>query len=59
VREFQQLDPNGDASVTLEEYSDRFDRMMKNLDRNGDGVLDASELAGPRGGAGGPGGRRN
>ena len=55
VRDFQQLDPDGDASVTLDEYSARFDRMMKNLDHNGDDVIDEAELAGPRGGPGGPG----
>lgn len=55
VRDFQQLDPDGDASVTLEEYSVRYDTMLERLDRNDDGAIDEAELAGPRGGPGGPG----
>ena len=53
VRAFQQLDPDGDAQVTLDEYSARFDRMFANLDRNGDGVIDKAELQ-ARIGPGGP-----
>ncbi|MCP4386517.1 MAG: hypothetical protein GY798_34755 [Hyphomicrobiales bacterium] len=55
VRDFQHLDPNGDATVTLEEYSERFDRLMSRLDRDDDGVIGADELRGPRGGPDGKG----
>jgi EF hand len=39
VREFQRLDPNGDAAVTLDEYKEPLSRLVANRDRNGDGVL--------------------
>jgi Ca2+-binding EF-hand superfamily protein len=39
VREFQRLDPNGDAAVTLDEYKDPLSRLVANRDRNGDGAL--------------------
>lgn len=55
VRDFQKLDPNGDATVTLEEYSERFENMMTRLDRDDDGVIGADELRGPRGGGRGMG----
>lgn len=39
VREFQKLDPDGNALVTLEEYKDPLSRFVANRDRNGDGVI--------------------
>lgn len=39
VREFQRLDPNGDAALSLDEYKEPLSRIVANRDRNGDGVL--------------------
>lgn len=39
VREFQKLDPNGDAAVTLDEYKGPLSGFVANRDRNGDGVI--------------------
>ncbi|MBK1865312.1 EF-hand domain-containing protein [Aestuariivirga sp. YIM B02566] len=39
VREFQKLDPNGDAALTLDEYKEPLSRFVANRDRNGDGVI--------------------
>jgi Ca2+-binding EF-hand superfamily protein len=39
VREFQRLDPNGDAQVTLDEYKEPLSRLVAQRDRNGDGLL--------------------
>lgn len=39
VREFQKLDPNGDAAITLDEYKEPLSRFVANRDRNGDGVV--------------------
>jgi hypothetical protein len=39
VREFQRLDPNGDAGVTLDEYKEPLSHLVADRDRNGDGVL--------------------
>jgi hypothetical protein len=39
IREFQRLDPNGDAALTLDEYKEPLSRIVANRDRNGDGVL--------------------
>lgn len=39
VREFQQLDRDGNGQVTLDEYKDPLSQMVANLDRNGDGAL--------------------
>ena len=64
VRSFQGFDRDGDGKVTQAELGDRGDRVLAFLDRNHDGVIDASELAGPQhhrpdgrgpGGPGGPG----
>jgi Ca2+-binding EF-hand superfamily protein len=49
VRSFQRLDADGTATVTVEEFDRNIDRMIDHLDRNHDGVIDQSELAGPRG----------
>lgn len=38
VREFQKLDPNGDAVIIIEEYKEPLSRFVANRDRNGDGV---------------------
>jgi Ca2+-binding EF-hand superfamily protein len=39
IREFQRLDPNGDAALSLGEYKEPLSRIVANRDRNGDGVL--------------------
>ena len=39
VDRFQNLDADGDAVVTAEEFSEPFARMVRFMDRNGDGVL--------------------
>jgi Ca2+-binding EF-hand superfamily protein len=39
VREFQRLDPNGDGTVTLDEYKDPLSRIVADRDRNNDGAL--------------------
>ena len=39
VRAFQHLDPNGDAQIAKSELDDRFGKMVKRLDRDGDGAL--------------------
>ena len=43
VRSFQRLDPNGDASVTAEEYSKPYQRMVERADRNGDGQINKDD----------------
>ena len=50
VRSFQFHDPDGDAKVTLDEYSATFDKMFARFDRNGDGTIGADEFGPPRGG---------
>jgi hypothetical protein len=39
VREFQRLDPNGDAALSLDEYKGPLSSLVANRDRNGDGLL--------------------
>src|SRR5688500_4286552 len=39
IREFQRLDPNGDAALSLDEYKEPLSRFVANRDRNGDGAL--------------------
>jgi hypothetical protein len=39
VREFQRLDPNGDATLSLDEYKEPLSSLVANRDRNGDGLL--------------------
>ena len=48
VRQFQANDADGDARITVEEFTARFDHLVRDRDRNGDGVLTADELR-PRG----------
>ena len=48
-----QLDKDGDKAISKEEAGDRWDRMSR-LDKNSDGVIDATEI--PQFGPGGPGG---
>lgn len=46
VREFQRLDPNGDAGVTLDEYKEPLSRAVANRDRNGDGAISKEDRRG-------------
>jgi Ca2+-binding EF-hand superfamily protein len=39
IREFQRLDPNGDAALSLDEYKEPLSRIVANRDRNDDGAL--------------------
>lgn len=39
VREFQELDPNGDAALSLDEYKEPLSGIVAKRDRNGDGLL--------------------
>ena len=61
VRQFQANDADGDAQVTVVEFQERFADLVRDRDRNGDGVLTADELRpgrhgpGPRGPGRGPG----
>jgi hypothetical protein len=61
VRQFQANDADGNGSVTVEEFTVRFEDVVADLDRNGDGQLTRDELRrrghrGPHGhGPGGPG----
>jgi len=45
VDEFQRHDDDGDALVTVEEFSEPFARLVSRLDRNGDGVVTGEEMA--------------
>lgn len=44
VRAFQRHDRDGDALVTVEEFSRPFDRAVSRFDRDGDGVLTLDEV---------------
>jgi hypothetical protein len=50
VRSFQFHDPDGNAQVTLDEYSDNFDKLFARFDRNDDGTIAADEFGPPHGG---------
>lgn len=50
VRSFQFNDPDGDAKVTLDEYSDNAGKMFARFDRNGDGTIAPDEFGPPQGG---------
>ena len=59
VRQFQANDADGDGRVTVEEFTVRFEDVVVELDRNGDGELTRDELRrhgrhGPRRGGDGP-----
>jgi EF-hand domain pair/EF hand len=56
VRQFQANDRDGDASVTVEEFTVRYENAVRDLDRDGDGELTSDELRRRgRGGRHGPG----
>jgi Ca2+-binding EF-hand superfamily protein len=44
VRQFQAHDSNGDGSVTVVEFQERYQNVVRNLDRDNDGALTADEL---------------
>lgn len=50
VDRFQGHDADGDGKVTAEEFGKRFANMVKYMDSNGDGVLDASDMRRRHGG---------
>ena len=53
VDAFQRHDDDGNAEVSLEEFSERFSRMVRRLDNDGDGAITRDDLRsrfGPRGG---------
>ncbi len=58
--DFMQFDKNGDKKLSKDELPERMQANFDRMDTNGDGFLDASEIAAMRrqagGGAGGPGG---
>src|SRR3546814_4022522 len=43
VDRFQDLDADGDAKVTAEEFQRPFAKVVRHMDRNEDGVVDRSE----------------
>ena len=47
VRQFQANDADGDGRITVEEFTARFADLVRDRDRNGDGVLTVDELRGP------------
>lgn len=56
VRQFQFNDADGNGSITVEEFTVRFENIVRDRDRNGDGALMADELRRPHRGLGrGPG----
>ncbi|ESR24136.1 EF-hand domain-containing protein [Lutibaculum baratangense] len=48
VRSFQALDPDGDASLTREEFGARLDGIVEKMDRDGDGALTLQDRRGGR-----------
>jgi hypothetical protein len=44
VRQFQANDADGDGRITVEEFTARFADLVRDRDRNGDGVLTVDEL---------------
>ena len=60
VRSFQSYDKDGDAKVTIAEFSERLDDLVQRLDHNHDGKIDAQRARRPcrPEGPGGPGGPR-
>lgn len=46
VDQFQEHDADGDGKVTQEEFGSRHARMIKRMDRNGDGVFDEEDRGG-------------
>ena len=59
VDAFQRHDDDGNAEVTLEEFSERFSRMVRRMDNDGDGAITRDDLRSRFGNRGGRGdGRR-
>lgn len=52
VDRFQQLDSDGDAAVTAQEFARPFKRVIRRLDRDGDGEISIKELRSGRRGRG-------
>jgi hypothetical protein len=58
VDQFQAHDDDGDGIVTVEEFTERFTKIVERRDRNGDGVLNSDDTKRPeRKGPGEPEGR--
>ena len=47
VRQFQANDTDGNGTITVVEFTARFADTVRDLERNGDGVLTIDELRGP------------
>jgi hypothetical protein len=47
VDRFQAHDDDGDGSVTVEEFTERFTKLVERRDRNGDGVLNSDDTKRP------------
>ena len=54
VDAFQRHDDDGNAEVTLEEFSERFSRMVRRMDADGDGAITRDDLRSRFGNRGGP-----
>lgn len=54
VDAFQRHDDDGNAEVTLEEFSERFSRMVRRMDSDGDGAITRDDLRSRFGHRGGP-----
>ena len=54
VDAFQRHDDDGNAEVTLEEFSERFSRMVRRMDNDGDGAITRDDLRSRFGNRGGP-----
>lgn len=48
VDQFQGHDDDGDGAITIEEFNENFANMVRRADRNGDGKIDATDVARPQ-----------
>jgi hypothetical protein len=49
VDQFQAHDDDGDGLITFEEFNENFATLVRRYDRNGDGKVDATDVARPQG----------